>query len=185
MGCPHRLVASLVRAACNPGMASGRAPAGAPRGAQGPRAKGAPALSALEFIGCEAVAMSPEALRRYEGRLEVWDAELATAWMVREPTSPAHERPSQGLAGLVERIGAVHHAPARLECTGVRAPASGNLLRRGMVLPGPATGPRGLKKSSLSLNAYAIYPPLFIHDHRAPSVKFAVPDWGIAIPVER
>ena len=146
MGCPHRLVASLVRAACNPGMASGRAPAGAPRGAQGPRAKEAPALSALEFIGCEAVAMSPEALRRYEGRLEVWDAELATAWMVREPTSPAHERPSQGLAGLVERIGAVHHAPARLECTGVRAPASGNLLRRGMVLPGPATGPRGVEE---------------------------------------
>ena len=36
--------------------------------------------------------------------------ELATAWMVRAPTSPAHERPSQGLAGLVERIGAVRGA---------------------------------------------------------------------------
>ena len=32
------------------------------------------------------------------------------------------------------------------------------------------------KRSSLSLNAYAIYPPLFIHDHEAPSVKFAVPE---------
>ena len=91
-------------------MASGRAPAGDLRGAQGPRAKEAPALSELEFVGCEAVAMSYAEWCRYEGRLEVWDAELATARMVREPTSPAHERPSQGLAGLVERIGAVRGA---------------------------------------------------------------------------
>ena len=46
-------------------------------------------------------------LRRYDGRLEVWDAESETAWMVREPTSPTHETPSHGLAGLVERIAAV------------------------------------------------------------------------------
>ena len=46
-------------------------------------------------------------LRRYDGRLEVWDAESETAWMVREPTSPTHESPSHGLAGLVERIAAV------------------------------------------------------------------------------
>ena len=64
-------------------------------------------LSELEFTGCTAVPMTYAQLRRYEGRLEVWDAESETAWMVREPTSPTHESPSHGLAGLVERIAAV------------------------------------------------------------------------------
>ena len=32
------------------------------------------------------------------------------------------------------------------------------------------------KRASLFLNAYALYPPLFLHDHRAPSVKLAVSD---------
>ena len=64
-------------------------------------------LSELEFTGCKAVPMTWDQLRRYDGRLEVWDAEAETAWMVREPTSPTHESPSQGLAGLVERIAAV------------------------------------------------------------------------------
>ena len=31
------------------------------------------------------------------------------------------------------------------------------------------------RRSSVSINAYAIYPPLFLHDHEAPSVKVAVP----------
>ena len=30
------------------------------------------------------------------------------------------------------------------------------------------------RRASLSLNAYAIYPPLFLHDHQAPSVKLGV-----------
>ena len=64
-------------------------------------------LSGLEFTGCKAVPMTYAQLRRYDGRLEVWDAESETAWMVREPTSPTHETPSHGLAGLVERIAAV------------------------------------------------------------------------------
>ena len=64
-------------------------------------------LSELEFTGCKAVPMTYAQLRRYDGRLEVWDAEAETAWMVREPTSPTHENPSHGLAGLVERIAAV------------------------------------------------------------------------------
>ena len=64
-------------------------------------------LSELEFTGCTAVPMTYAQLRRYDGRLEVWDAESETAWMVREPTSPTHESPSHGLAGLVERIAAV------------------------------------------------------------------------------
>ena len=64
-------------------------------------------LSELAFTGCKAVPMTYAQLRRYEGRLEVWDAESETAWMVREPTSPTHEIPSHGLAGLAERIAAV------------------------------------------------------------------------------
>ena len=73
-------------------------------------------LSELELTGCEAVPMSYEQFRRYEGRLEVWDAETETAWMVREPTSPDHENPSHGLAGLVERIAAVRGSA--IQCYG-------------------------------------------------------------------
>ena len=62
-------------------------------------------------------------LRRFDGRLEVWDAESETAWMVREPTSPTHESPSHGLAGLVERIAAVRGSS--IKCYG-----SMDLLRR-------------------------------------------------------
>ena len=64
-------------------------------------------LSELEFTGCKPVPMTYAQLRRFDGRLEVWDAESETAWMVREPTSPTHENPSHGLAGLAERIAAV------------------------------------------------------------------------------
>ena len=32
------------------------------------------------------------------------------------------------------------------------------------------------RRASISLNAYAIYPPLFFHDHEAPSVKLTVSD---------
>ena len=75
-----------------------------------------PPLSELEFVGCTAVPMTWPEFRRYEGRLEVWDARVRTAWMVGEPTSPTHENPSHGLTGLVERIGAVRGAP--IECFG-------------------------------------------------------------------
>ena len=61
--------------------------------------------------------------RRYDGRLEVWDAQSETAWMVREPTSPTHENPSHGLAGLVALIAAVRGSP--IKCYG-----SMDLLRR-------------------------------------------------------
>ena len=75
-----------------------------------------PPLAELRFSGCKAVPMPYEKLRRYEGRLEVWDAKARTAWMVAEPTSPTHENPSHGLAGLVERIGAVRGSP--IKCYG-------------------------------------------------------------------
>ena len=75
-----------------------------------------PPLSELEFIGCKAVPMTYAQLRRFDGRLEIWDAESETAWMVREPTSPTHETPTHGLAGLVERIAAVRGSP--ISCYG-------------------------------------------------------------------
>ena len=69
-------------------------------------------LTQLDFVGCEAVYMSPAQYRLFEGRLEVWDAELKTAWMVREsPPTFIHESPSQRLAGLAERIAAVRGSP--------------------------------------------------------------------------
>ena len=58
-------------------------------------------ISKLEFIGCEAVPMTREQYREFEGRLEVWDAELKTAWIVRDGPMPAHEGPRQQLAGIV------------------------------------------------------------------------------------
>ena len=70
-----------------------------------------PPLSELEFVGCEAVPMTWEQFQRYEGRLEVWDSEAETAWMVREPTSPGHESPGHGLAGLTALIAAVRGSP--------------------------------------------------------------------------
>ena len=75
-----------------------------------------PPLAELEFTGCKTAPMSYAELLRYEGRLEVWDAAAGTAWMVGEPTSPTHENPSHGLAGLVERIGAVRGSP--IKCYG-------------------------------------------------------------------
>ena len=70
-----------------------------------------PPLSELEFTGCKAVPMTYEQFQRYDGRLEVWDAEAETAWMVREPTSADHELPSQGLAGLTALVAAVRGSP--------------------------------------------------------------------------
>ena len=79
-----------------------------------------PPLSELEFTGCKAVPIPYENLLRHEGRLEVWDARSGTAWMASEPTIPTHESPSYGLAGLVERIGAVCGSP--IECYGSMDP---------------------------------------------------------------
>ena len=88
-------------------------------------------LAQLDFVGCDAVRMSPAQYRLFEGRLEVWDAELKTAWMVREsPPSIIHETPSQRLAGLAERIAAVRGSP--IACYGTL----------GLVLPDRRGDPR-------------------------------------------
>ena len=46
-------------------------------------------------------------LEDYDDRLEFWDRATEVAFEVREPTSPLHERPSQRLATLGERIAQV------------------------------------------------------------------------------
>ena len=82
----------------------------------GPRVSAGPPVSEFELVGCKAVPMTYAQFRRYEGRLELWDAETETAWMVREPTTADHESPSHGLAGLTALIGAVRGSP--LACYG-------------------------------------------------------------------
>ena len=77
-----------------------------------------PDLAGLSFPGCTARRITREEIGCYEGRLEFWDGQIATAW-VAEPTTPAHEAPSAALAQLVERIAAVRGAP--IACYGTMA----------------------------------------------------------------
>jgi Uma2 family endonuclease len=65
---------------------------------------------AHEFPGCRPVCISRDAIADYDGRLEYWDAETETAWVVRAPVSFWHELPGQRLARLTERIAAVRGA---------------------------------------------------------------------------
>ena len=60
--------------------------------------------------------MTLEQYHEFEGRLEVWDRELKTAWMVREGPMPAHEGPGQSLGMLAARIAAVRGSP--IKCYG-------------------------------------------------------------------
>ena len=69
-----------------------------------------------EFPGCYATTISREDIETWEDRLEYWEADTETAWMVREPTGAAHEQPSQRLAGLGQLIAAVRGSP--IECFG-------------------------------------------------------------------
>ena len=71
---------------------------------------------AARFPGCRPVTIGRDEIETWEGRLEYWDADTETAWMVREPTGAAHEHPSQRLAGLGQLIAAVRGSP--IECFG-------------------------------------------------------------------
>ena len=64
-----------------------------------------------EFPGCRPVHIGRDEIEDYDGRIEYWDAESETAWVVREPVSVYHEGPGQQLAGLLTRIAAVRGAP--------------------------------------------------------------------------
>ena len=68
-------------------------------------------LAAADFPGCRATHMASAELEDHDGRVEYWEARSATAMLVREPTSTHHERPSQRLAGLAERVAAARGLP--------------------------------------------------------------------------
>ena len=62
-------------------------------------------LDAADFPGCEPVRIPRDSYEDYDGRVEYWDSRTETAMIVRE-VSRFHERPSQRLAALAERIAA-------------------------------------------------------------------------------
>ena len=81
-----------------------------------PQESPAPGREAWEFPGCRPITITRDHIETYEGRIEFWDADTETAWMVREPTGAAHEQPSQRLAGLGQLVAAVRGSP--IECFG-------------------------------------------------------------------
>ena len=121
-----RACAPVVGKGYNAGMASTEAPFAAPPARQGqePEAggerpaarRGRPALAELEFPGCDPLPMSLAEYRTFDGRLELWDAETRTAWMVREGPTWEHEGPAQTLGELAALIAAVRGSP--IKCYG-------------------------------------------------------------------
>ena len=75
-----------------------------------------PALAEMSFPGCRSFPMTAAEHELGGRKLEFWDAETETAWVLRDGPSPEHEAPSQSLAQLVERIAAVRGAA--IKCFG-------------------------------------------------------------------
>ena len=107
------------------GMASTEAPAAdGARGRRKPKTRGGGSarraarlpLSGLRFPGCDKLRMSLAEYRRFDGRLELWDAETGAAWMVREAPTWEHEGPAQTLAEMAALVAAVRGAP--IKCYG-------------------------------------------------------------------
>ena len=86
-------------------------------GIAGPRGRGdssraaAPVEAPPEFPGCRPITLTRDGLEDFEGRLEYWEASSETAWVIAEPTSAAHERPTRRLGRLAELIAAVRGSP--------------------------------------------------------------------------
>ena len=80
------------------------------RAAPRPASAAPSATSPPEFPGCRPLHVSRDGIADYEGRLEYWEADTETAWVVRAPVSYWHELPGQRLARLTERIAAVRGA---------------------------------------------------------------------------
>ncbi len=100
--------------------------------------------------------------------MELWDSHAETAWVVREPTSPVHERPGQALSALAERIAAVRGSP--ITCYGAM-----DLLQR----DGDGT-PRRVMQSDQSVylrpNRAALPGPraMVVGEHDVPDVVLEV-----------
>ena len=76
-----------------------------------------------DFPGCESFHLPAAALDHYEGRLEFWDGRTETAWKVCDPTTVHHERPTQMLARVAERL-------AGLRGSGVECYGAADLVQR-------------------------------------------------------
>ena len=123
------------------------APASVATANGGPLPRPGPPLEQLDFDDAyRRFHLPPEALEEYEGRLEFWDGDTNTALEVREPPSPYHERPSQRLAALAERIAQVRGHP--IQCFGTMD----------LMLPKPDGQPGRLMQADQSL---------YLHPHRA------------------
>ena len=82
-----------------------------PRGRDDPPRTAAPVEAPPEFPGCRPIRLTRDELEDFEGRLEYWEASSETAWVIAEPTSAAHERPTRRLGRLAELIAAVRGSP--------------------------------------------------------------------------
>ena len=82
------------------------------------RAVPGPPTSALDFDDgtYRRFRLSADEMADSDRRVELWDGATETAFEVRELTSPYHERPSQRLAALAERIAQVRGRP--IQCFG-------------------------------------------------------------------
>ena len=68
------------------------------------------------FPGCRSFRLTRDAVDRYDGRFEYWDAATETAWVVSEPTGATHERPTRRLPGLCRLIASLRGSA--IECRG-------------------------------------------------------------------
>ena len=77
-------------------------------------------LQPLEFPGCRSERLTAEQLEALEedpkNRFEYWDGDRETVWMVREPTTDAHELPGHRLAQCCHAIAATRGS--EIECLG-------------------------------------------------------------------
>ena len=82
-----------------------------PRGRDDPSRAATPVEAPPEFPGCRPIRLTRDGVEDYEGRLEYWEASSETAWVIAEPTTAAHERPTRRLGRLAELIAAVRGSP--------------------------------------------------------------------------
>ena len=82
-----------------------------PRGRDDPSRAATPVEAPPEFPGCLPIRLTRDCVEDFKGRLEYWEASSETAWVIAEPTTAAHERPTRRLGRLAELIAAVRGSP--------------------------------------------------------------------------
>ena len=84
---------------------------GGPRGWDDTSPAVAPVEASPELPGCRPIRLTRDGIEYYEGRVEYWEADSETAWIVAAPTAVAHEGPTRRLGRLAELIAAVRGSP--------------------------------------------------------------------------